>query len=85
MTVIALLANGVLQQLVQPIAFGATLGIHPLAVLVVTIAGGGCSARSGWSSPPRSPRRRQDLLGPRARPRGQTEEREPPPEPAAPG
>jgi putative heme transporter len=40
MIVIQLLANGILQQLVQPIAYGAALGIHPLAVLVVTIAGG---------------------------------------------
>jgi putative heme transporter len=40
MTVVCLLANGLLQQLVQPIAYGAALGIHPLAVLVVTIAGG---------------------------------------------
>ena len=40
MAVIALLANGALQQLVQPLAFGATLGLHPLAVLVVTIAAG---------------------------------------------
>ena len=40
MTVIVLLANGALQQLVQPIAMGAALGIHPLAVLVVTIAAG---------------------------------------------
>jgi putative heme transporter len=40
LAVIVLLANGVLQQLVQPIAFGATLGIHPLAVLIVTISGG---------------------------------------------
>jgi predicted PurR-regulated permease PerM len=40
MAVVQLLANGVLQQLVQPIAYGAALGIHPLAVLVVTIAGG---------------------------------------------
>jgi predicted PurR-regulated permease PerM len=40
MVVIQLLANGPLQQIVQPIAFGAALGIHPLAVLVVTIAGG---------------------------------------------
>jgi predicted PurR-regulated permease PerM len=40
MAVIQLLANGVLQQLVQPIAYGAALGIHPLAVLIVTIAGG---------------------------------------------
>jgi predicted PurR-regulated permease PerM len=40
MIVIQLLANGILQQLVQPIAYGAALGIHPLAVLIVTIAGG---------------------------------------------
>jgi putative heme transporter len=38
--VIVLLANGVFQQLVQPIAYGAALGLHPLAVLIVTIAGG---------------------------------------------
>ena len=40
MIVVQLLANGVLQQLVQPFAMGAALGIHPLAVLIVTIAGG---------------------------------------------
>ena len=40
MAVVVLLANGALQQMIQPIAFGATLGIHPLAVLIVTIAGG---------------------------------------------
>jgi putative heme transporter len=40
MIVLQLLANGLLQQMVQPIAYGAALGIHPLAVLVVTIAGG---------------------------------------------
>ena len=40
MVVVQLLANSVLQQLIQPIAYGAALGIHPLAVLVVTIAGG---------------------------------------------
>ena len=37
---LALLANGALQQLVQPVAYGTALGIHPLAVLIVTIAGG---------------------------------------------
>jgi predicted PurR-regulated permease PerM len=41
MMVVQLLANGVLQHLVQPIAYGAALGLHPLAVLIVTIAGGG--------------------------------------------
>jgi predicted PurR-regulated permease PerM len=40
MAVIILLANGILQQLIQPIAYGAALGIHPLAVLIVTIGGG---------------------------------------------
>jgi predicted PurR-regulated permease PerM len=40
MAVIALLANGALQQVIQPIAYGAALGIHPLAVLIVTIAAG---------------------------------------------
>jgi predicted PurR-regulated permease PerM len=40
MIVVQLLANGALQQLVQPIAMGSALGIHPLAVLIVTIAGG---------------------------------------------
>lgn len=40
MVVIVLLANGVLQQLVQPIAYGAALKLHPLVVLIATIAGG---------------------------------------------
>ncbi len=40
LAVIILLANGVLQQMVQPIAYGAALSLHPLAVLIVTIAGG---------------------------------------------
>ena len=40
MAVLTLLANGVLQQLVQPFAYGAALGIHPLAVLIVTIGAG---------------------------------------------
>jgi putative heme transporter len=40
MAVIALLGNGVLQQVVQPFAFGAALDLHPLAVLIVTIGAG---------------------------------------------
>lgn len=40
MAVVQILSNGVLQQIVQPLAYGAALGIHPLAVLIVTIAGG---------------------------------------------
>jgi predicted PurR-regulated permease PerM len=40
MAVTALLANGALQQMIQPFVMGATLGINPLVVLVVTIGGG---------------------------------------------
>jgi predicted PurR-regulated permease PerM len=40
MVVIQLLSNGPLQQIVQPVAYGAALGLHPLAVLILTIAGG---------------------------------------------
>jgi len=40
LAVVVLLANGVFQQLVQPIAYGAALKLHPLAVLIATIAGG---------------------------------------------
>jgi predicted PurR-regulated permease PerM len=41
LAVVALLANGILQQLIQPLVMGATLGLNPLVVLVVTI-GAGC-------------------------------------------
>jgi putative heme transporter len=41
MLVIVLLANGLLQNILQPIAFGATLSLNPLVVLIVTI-GAGC-------------------------------------------
>jgi putative heme transporter len=40
MAVVALLANGAFQQMIQPLVMGATLGLNPLAVLVVTIGGG---------------------------------------------
>lgn len=40
LAVIVLLANGIFQQLVQPVAYGAALGLHPLAVLIVTVAAG---------------------------------------------
>jgi putative heme transporter len=40
MLVIVLLANGLLQNVVQPIAFGATLDLNPLVVLIVTISAG---------------------------------------------
>lgn len=40
MALIVFLANGPLQQIVQPIAYGATLEVNPLVVFVVTIAAG---------------------------------------------
>ena len=40
MLVIVVLANGALQQILQPIAYGATLGLNPLVVLIVTIGAG---------------------------------------------
>jgi predicted PurR-regulated permease PerM len=40
MAVAALLANGVLQQMIQPFVMGATLSLNPLVVLVVTIGAG---------------------------------------------
>ena len=47
MAVLQLLANGILQQLVQPFAMGAALGIHPLAVLIVTIGAGALFGAAG--------------------------------------
>jgi putative heme transporter len=38
--VVFLLANGALQNMLQPFVFGATLSLNPLAVLVVTIGAG---------------------------------------------
>ncbi len=40
MAIVALLANGVLQQMIQPFVMGATLSLNPLVVLIVTIGGG---------------------------------------------
>jgi predicted PurR-regulated permease PerM len=40
MLVIVILANGLLQNIVQPFAMGSALNLHPLAVLVITISAG---------------------------------------------
>ena len=40
LAVIIFLANGLLQQLLQPFVFGAALNLNPLAVLIVTVGGG---------------------------------------------
>jgi predicted PurR-regulated permease PerM len=47
MLVIVILANGFLQNLFQPLAFGAALDLNPLAVLDVTIASGALFGMSG--------------------------------------
>ena len=47
MLVIVILANGLLQNIVQPIAMGATLAIHPLVSLVVTISAGALFGMGG--------------------------------------
>jgi putative heme transporter len=40
LALIIFLANGLLQNLLQPFVFGATLSLNPLAVLIVTVGGG---------------------------------------------
>lgn len=47
MLVIVILANGLLQNIVQPIAFGAALGLNPLVVLIVTIGAGALFGMAG--------------------------------------
>jgi predicted PurR-regulated permease PerM len=47
MLVIVLLANGLLQNIVQPIAMGATLRMNPLLILVVTISAGAFFGMAG--------------------------------------
>jgi predicted PurR-regulated permease PerM len=47
MLLIVLLANGLLQNIVQPIAMGATLRMNPLLILVVTISAGAFFGTAG--------------------------------------
>jgi putative heme transporter len=47
MLVIVLLANGLLQNIVQPVAMGATLRMNPLLILVVTISAGAFFGTAG--------------------------------------
>jgi putative heme transporter len=47
MLLIVLLANGLLQNVVQPIAMGATLRMNPLLILVVTISAGAFFGTAG--------------------------------------
>jgi putative heme transporter len=86
MAVVQLLANGILQQLIQPIAYGAALGIHPLAVLVVTIAGGALFGAVGLilAAPLTAAVTKISVDLARARAEEEAEAAEPPPEGAAP-
>ena len=85
MAVIVLLANGALQQLIQPLAYGAALGIHPLAVLIVTIAGGALFGTIGLILGAPLTSAALHVAGSRARPlpRGDRESPEAPPTPPA--
>jgi len=47
MLVIVILANGLLQNIVSPIAMGATLRMNPLLILVVTISAGAFFGMTG--------------------------------------
>jgi len=47
MLIIVLLANGLLQNVVQPIAMGATLRMNPLLILFVTISAGAFFGTAG--------------------------------------
>jgi putative heme transporter len=82
MAVILLLANGALQQLIQPVAFGATLGIHPLAVLIVTIAGGALFGTIGLIVAAPLTSAAVKISADLARARAAQREQEPAPEPA---
>src|SRR4029079_5556235 len=57
MLVIVILANGLLQNLFQPLAYGAALQLNPLAVLIVTIGAGARVVMTGMlvSAPLLSP------------------------------
>jgi putative heme transporter len=85
MIVVQLLANSVLQQLLQPLAMGAALGIHPLAVLIVTIAGGSLFGAVGLilAAPVTAAATRISADLSRARAVQEQEEVRPPPEPVA--
>jgi putative heme transporter len=84
MVVVELLANGALQQLVQPFAYGTALGIHPLAVLVVTIGGGALFGAVGLilAAPLTAAAVRISADLSRARGSDERQEAEPPPEAA---
>ena len=86
MLVIVILANGLLQNVVQPIAFGSTLDLNPLVVLIVTIGAGCLFGMVGLilGAPLTSAALHisRELAAAKARSAAQDAERAPPPEPA---
>ena len=50
LAIIAVLANGALQQMIQPFVMGATLSLNPLVVLIVTIGAGSLFGMVGLTS-----------------------------------
>ena len=86
MLVIVILANGLLQNIVQPIAFGSTLDLNPLVVLIVTIGSGCLFGMVGLilGAPLTSAALHisRELAAAKATSPAQNAERAPPPEPA---
>ena len=86
MLVIVILANGLLQNVVQPIAFGSTLDLNPLVVLIVTIGAGCLFGMVGLilGAPLTSAALHisRELAAAKAGSAAQDAERAPPPEPA---
>jgi putative heme transporter len=89
MLVIVILANGLLQNIVQPIAFGATLDLNPLVVLIVTIGFGAIFGMIGLilAAPLTSAAVHisRELAAARARESAEEPERAPPAEPSPAG
>ena len=86
MLVIVILANGLLQNIVQPIAFGSTLDLNPLVILIVTIGSGCLFGMVGLilGAPLTSAALHisRELAAAKATSAAQDAERAPPPEPA---
>ena len=87
MLVMVILGNGLLQNIVQPIAFGATLDLNPLVVLVVTIGFGSIFGMVGMilAAPLTSAALHisRELAAAKALEAAEQEPEQPPPEPEA--
>ncbi len=68
--------------MIQPIAYGAALGIHPLAVLIVTIAGGALFGAIGLILAAPLTAAATKIAADLARVRAEAESEPPPSEPA---